>query len=104
MSKAVVPAQVMNELRSDIQRELHKLTNLIQKRCCFCSKVQDNLFAYEMKGVFQYVCSTCIIKVALTDLQNQYTKRDTKTVYLFKKELESISSYLNILVSNKREN
>ena len=94
----------MNELRSDIQIELRKLTNLIQKRCSYCSKVQDNLFAYEMKGVFQYVCSTCIIKVALTDLRNQYIKRDSKTVYLFKKELESISSYLNTLVGNKKEN
>ena len=104
MSKTLLQSQVLNELRSDIQKELHKLTNLIQKKCSFCSRVQDNLFAYEVKGAFQYVCSTCIIKLALTELKNQYNNRDTKTVYLFRKELESISSYLNTLINDKREN
>ncbi len=99
MSKYFLENEKFKELTSEIQIELVKLKNLITRRCSFCSTIQKNiLFAYENNGVFYYVCSRCIIKLALNDIFDYYKESDPELKLLFKKELKSISIYLNTLL------
>ena len=87
------------ELSSEIQNELLKLKNLIRKQCSFCSTVQRNiLFSYEINSVFYYVCSSCIVKLALNDIYEYYQQTDDRSKLLIKKEFESISIYLTQLM------
>jgi hypothetical protein len=85
-----------NELKLEIKSELLKLTYLIRKKCCICSKIQENiLFSYENKNIFYFVCSNCIIKLALNDLIEQGLKKNKKyTNVLLKRELKLIIDYI----------
>ena len=100
MFDSLINKEIRASLISDIKLELLKFTNLIRKRCIFCSKLQTdlNLFAYEKDGVFYYVCSNCIIKLALNTICEQSDKSSNQGVYLKKKELEAINSYLKSLL------
>lgn len=99
LSKNIVENEKLKELSAEIQIEILKLKNLIKKRCSFCSTVQKNiLFSYEANGVFYYVCSSCIIKLALNDISDYYRESDDGSKQLVKKELESISIYLTHLM------
>ena len=101
MSKNLLENEKLKELSAEIQIELLKLKNLIKKRCSFCSTVQKNiLFSYEANGVSYYVCSSCIIKLALNDISEYYQKSDEGSKLLVKKELESISIYLTHLMKD----
>lgn len=100
----MIENEKLRDLSAEIQIELLKLKNLIKKRCSFCSTVQKNiLFSYEANGVFYYVCSSCIIKLALNDISEYYHQSDSGSRLLVKKELESISIYLIHLMKEDSE-
>ena len=100
MSESVCNKEIWTSLIQDIKLDLVKLTNLIRKRCIFCSKLQtdQNLFAYEKDGVFYYVCSICIIKLALNTICEQSIQSKNQSLFLKKKELETINLYLKTLL------
>lgn len=102
MANILTKATPKELIISDIKIELAKLTNLVKKRCCVCSKCQatQRLFAYETKNELFYVCSTCIIKLALNDLTEQYSSLDNQSTFLLKKELEALNSYIYSLISD----
>ena len=92
----------MQNLSLEIKTELLKLTNFIAKRCSICSTIQKKvLFAYEEKDNFYYVCSSCIIKLALNELSEQYFETDSKMRHLFRKKILSISEYIELIIKGE---
>ena len=80
----------LNQLRKEIRVELRNLTNLVKKKCSVCSKFQkENIYFCETnQGKRVFLCSLCIIKLAINDLIAE--AKDKKN----KKDLKQASDYL----------
>ena len=102
MSKSLIKPDIIQLISTEIRTELLKLTNLIRKRCSICSTIQQNiLFAYEENENFFYVCSSCIIKLALNELSEQFSSIDPKMKILRKKEIQSLASYIDHILKDE---
>ena len=78
----------MHQLSQEIKVELNKLTNLIRKKCNFCSSSQKNfLYSFERENVTVFVCSNCIIKLAINDLYEQRINESDLQRKILQKEL-----------------
>lgn len=106
LSKFSFNNQAIIKLTSEIRIELNKLTNLIQKQCNYCSSSQkQSIYSYEKDGIVVFVCSNCIVKLALNDLYDQRMNGNNDLQKnLLRKELLSISAYIETLLADQAKN
>ena len=88
------------DLSAEIKIELVKFTNLIRKKCNFCSSIQkhSSLFIFEKDSISYFVCPNCIIKLALNELYSQKITIDKRKNNLLISEFKSLTNYLNIII------
>lgn len=99
MSQSDHKDQPFQQLSFDIKEELKKLTNLIRNKCNYCSCSQKNyLYSFERDNITVFVCSNCIIKLAINDLYEQRTNGSELQKKILKTELKSILTYIQTLI------
>lgn len=91
------------DLTAEIKIELRKFTNLIKKKCNFCSTIEKNIFSYEQENVQYFVCSTCIIKLALNNLRERKLLADTNTKVHITNELQTLVNYIMSMINEIQE-
>ena len=87
------------DLTAEIKIELRKFTNLIKKKCNFCSTIERNIFSYEQENVQYFVCSTCIIKLALNNLRERKLPATSSTNIHIKHELQTLVNYITSIIN-----
>lgn len=104
MSKILYNKDIIADLTKEIKVELRKFTNLIRKKCTFCSTIENSYFYYEKDNCTYFVCSSCVIKLAMNNLLLKYTNSSQIKNICLKRELLALLNYINTILEEIDEN